>query len=345
MNLKPRHMKTRKTLSLIAFAMISTAAHSQIMPNNTAQVCAYWANGDSITYDCTSKTEEINRKGEKTITDSSSEKRTLTVIAEDEKSYTLQVSYKDVFSSNLSLTLNMSTEDYSDVCSSIKYNVITDEFGTIQSLGDLEQSLTAIKTLLPNTLEKIYAKVDKKAWKTLGTTKEQMIQQVTDAICTPEAISKSCLEDVSPLLFFHGGSFDMDKEYTVEEPFCDIFGDGQINAETHFWVDKEDSDSTYLVLRTYTKVDSERLMPLLVNASIALLKTTITDPDVDVEKLFKEKAAETHMGGELEQYTATMIHMPSGWTVQWISDRIITVYDDEGKEQTSIHKEAFLAEE
>lgn len=338
-------MNIRRTITVLAGAMLSATSYCQIMPDNSAQVCAYWSKGDSITYDCISTREKTDRQGAKTITDSSSEKRTLTVISEDEKNYVLQVSYKDVFSSNLSLALNLSTEAYSEVCSSVKYNVVTDEVGTVQSLGDLEQSLATMKTLIPMVLEKAYAGFDKKTWKTLGTTKEQMIQQVTESLCTPEAISKSCIADVSPLLYFHGGRYDIGQEYTIEEPFSNIFGDGQVNGETHFWIDTEDSDSTYLVLRTYTKIDSEKLMPMLRNATIAILQSTMAGQDVDVEMMFDQNAKETHMGAELEQYTVTMVHMPSGWTVQWISDRTITVFDDNGQEQTSVHSEVCISED
>lgn len=329
----------------MAAAMLSATAYCQIMPDNTAQVCAYWTKGDSITYDCISKLEKTDRNGEKTITDSSSEKRTLTVIAEDDKSYTLQVSYEDVYSSNLSLKLNLSIEDYSELCSSVKYNVITNEFGTMQGLGDLEQSLAAMKTLTQATLEKAYAGYDKKTWKTLGITKEQAIQSVTDALCTPEAISKSCIEDIAPLLFFHGGRYDMDEEYTIEEPFTNIFSEGQINGETHFWVDTEYSDSTYLVLRTYTNIDSEKLMPMLRDATIAVLKSAMANQEVDVEQAFEEQAAATHLGAELEQYSTTMIHLLSGWPIMWVCDRTLTIYDDNGKELSSTHREVNLAED
>ena len=45
----------------MAAAMLSATAYCQIMPDNTAQVCAYWTKGDSITYDCISKLEKTDR--------------------------------------------------------------------------------------------------------------------------------------------------------------------------------------------------------------------------------------------------------------------------------------------
>lgn len=51
------------------------------------------------------------------------------------------------------------------------------------------------------------------------------------------------------------------------------------------------------------------------------------------------------MQATMEQFTATEIHLASGWTTQWWSKRRITIATDEGETQTVEEKEVTIVDE
>ncbi|MBQ1754501.1 MAG: hypothetical protein II002_06160, partial [Bacteroidales bacterium] len=55
--------------------------------------------------------------------------------------------------------------------------------------------------------------------------------------------------------------------------------------------------------------------------------------------------AESHMQATMEQFTATEIHLASGWTTQWWSKRRITITTDEGETQTVEEKKVTIVDE
>ena len=64
---------------------------------------------------------------------------------------------------------------------------------------------------------------------------------------------------LSPLFFYHGARLDMDKTYTLELPYTNIFGNGAVTLENRFQVDRELTDEYSVVLRSEAEADEKPL--------------------------------------------------------------------------------------
>lgn len=338
-------MNKRIFVALLAF--LPFLASAQMMPDSTVQVCAYWHKGDQVEYKCKSTTVKIEKDGTETTTSESSETRVFEVLDETEKSYILQTSYKDVFSSDLSLDVGAEV-----VCKAAEEIVIqtqTDEFGTVQDIVNLDELTEAMKRTVPLSIDAVLAKYDKKAIKALGMTRQGLIDTYTDLVCRPENIVKACLDDVVPLLFYHGSRLRLDQEYSIKQELNSPFPNstGKLPIDLHFWVDEEQSDSSFVLIRSYFKVDSDALMPFLRESMLAATKTALS-AKLSLDELEKEidkGIDESHMQATMEQFTETEIHLGSGWTTQWWSKRRITLTTDNGETQTVEEKEVTIVDE
>ena len=93
----------KKLIAAAFAACLSLSALAQMMPDSTFQVVAYWSKGDKISYQCTDRTVKKTPDGQEEVQNSSSEVRTFEVIDQTDTTYTLRLTYSDVFSSQLSL--------------------------------------------------------------------------------------------------------------------------------------------------------------------------------------------------------------------------------------------------
>ena len=338
-------MKQRMFAALMAF--LPFLASAQMMPDSTVQVCAYWHKGDRAVYECKSTTVKIEKDGTETTASASSETRVFEVVDETEKSYILQTSYKDVFSSDLSL--NVGGEVVSKVAEGIVIRTQTNEFGTVQDIVNLDELTEAMKRTIPLSVDAVLAKHDEKDLKKLGLTRQGLIDTYTDLVCRPETIVTACLDDVVPLLLYHGARLRLDQEYTVQQELNSPLPNttGKLPIDLHFWVDEEQSDSSFVLIRSYFQVDSDALMPFLRESVLAATKTVLpADLTLDeMEKEIDKGIAESHMQATMEQFTATEVHLGSGWTTQWWSKRRTTITTDEGETQTVEEKEVTIVDE
>ena len=318
-----------------------------MMPDSTVQVCAYWHKGDRAVYECKSSTVKIEQDGTETTSKAASETRIFEVIDETEKSYILQTSYKDVFSSDLSLSVGAAV--LSQVAEGIVIQTQTNEFGTVQNVVNLEELTDAMKRTIPLSVDAVLAKHDKKTQKELGLTRQGLIDTYTDLVCRPETIVSACLEDVAPMLQYHGARLRLDQEYSITQELNSPLPNttGQLPIDMHFWVDEELTDSTHVLIRSYFKVDSDALMPFLRESVLAATKAVLPEdqPLDEMEKEIDKGIAESHMQATMEQFTATEIHLASGWTTQWWSKRRVTITTDEGETQTVEEKEVIIVDE
>ena len=328
-------------------AFLPFLASAQMMPDSTVQVCAYWHKGDRAVYECKSTTVKIERDGTETTSNAASETRIFEVIDETEKSYILQTSYKDVFSSDLSL--NVGAAVLNQVAEGVVIQTQTNEFGTVQDIVNLEELTESMKRTIPLSVDAALAKHDKNTLKELGLTRQGLIDTYTDLFCRPETIVTACLDDVVPLLLYHGARLQLDQEYSVKQELNSPLPNttGKLPIDLHFWVDEEQSDSSFVLIRSYFQVDSDALMPFLRESVLAATKTVLpADLSLDeMEKEIDKGIAESHMQATMEQFTATVVHLGSGWTTQWWSKRRTTITTDEGETQTVEEKEVTIVDE
>ena len=340
-------MKMKRFLFAVLSAFLPFLAFGQMMPDSTVQVCAYWQKGDRAVYECKSTTVTIDKDGNEKTTQASSETRIFDVIDATEHSYVLQTSYKDVFNSNMSL--GVGADVFGKVAEGIVIKTQTNEFGTVQGLVNVEELTEALKQTIPLSVDAALARQDKKALKELGLTREGLIDTYTEQLCRPETITMACLDDVLPLLFYHGARLSLKDEYTVKQELHNPFPNttGTIQVDMNFWVDEELSDSTSVVIRSYFQVDNEAMMPFL-RESMLSMTTSVIPEGISPEEVGKELdagIAEAHMQATMEQFSATEIDLATGWTTQWWNKRRVTITSDEGERQTVAEKEVIITDE
>lgn len=342
-----RHIFLRNFLFTVLAAFLPFSAFGQMMPDSTVQVCAYWQKGDRVVYECKNTTTTIDKDGNEKTTDASSETRIFEVIDETENSYLLQTSYRDVFNSDMSLSVG--ADVFSKVAEGIVIKTRTNEFGTIQGFANLDEMTEALKKTIPLVVDAALAKQDKKALKALGLSRQGLIDTYTEQVCRPETIAATCLEDVLPLLFYHGTRLRLGQEYTVKQELNNPIPNatGTIQVDMNFWVDEELTDSTYVVIRSYFEADNESMLPFL-REHLLSLTTSILPEGVSSEELGKELdagIAESNMQAKMEQYSTIVIDLDTGWTMEWWNKRRLSITTDEGETQTIVEKEVVISDE
>jgi hypothetical protein len=318
-----------------------------MMPDSTVQVCAYWQKGDKIAYDCKYTTVRTDKDSTQTTIRSASETRIFEVLEATESSYILQTSYKDVFDSNLSL--NAGAEATNRIAEATVLQTRTNELGMVQELVNLDEMVEMMRKNIPTIVDATLAKYDKKELKKSGLNRNDMIKGFTEVFCRPETVVTTCLNDVVPLLTYHGARLALNEEYTVKQQFQSPFPNtkGTMETDMKFWVDTEMTDSVAVVIRSYAFVDNDQMMPFVREFMINSYEATSPgSPDTgDLAKLIDKTIAESHMTASMEEFTVVEIHLASGWPTQWFSTRNVIVETDEGQTVNTVEKEVVLAEE
>ena len=289
-----------------------------MMPDSTVQVCAYWQKGDRAVYECKSTTVTIDKDGNEKTTQASSETRIFDVIDETEHSYVLQTSYRDVFSSDMSLSVG--ADVLSKVAEGIVIKTQTNEFGTVQGLVNVEELTEALKQTIPLSVDAALARQDKKVLKELGLTRQGLIDTYTEQLCRPETITLACLDDVLPLLLY--------RDAVIVDAW-----DGALQFRQ--------------LMVVGGKKDNEAMMPFL-RESMLSMTTSVIPEGISAEEVGKELdagIAEAHMQATMEQFSATEVDLATGWTTQWWNKRRVTITSDEGETQTVAEKEVIITDE
>lgn len=340
-------MKHITSLTALLSVFLPFLASAQMMPDSTVQVCAYWQKGDRAVYECKSSTVKIDKEGKETTANASSETRIFEVIDETEHSYLLQTSYKDVFSSELSMSVG--ADVLNRISEGITIRTQTDEFGTVEKVVNVDEVTEALRAGIPAIIDGVLAKYDKKDLKELGVSRQELIDTYTAIACRPESIVSTCMEDVAPLLLYHGARLRLDEEYSIpyelQSPLPNTTG--TLPLDLHFWVDEEQSDSSFVVIRSFFEADEETMMPFIresaVNSALTAAPEHLSADKVEEE--VDRSIAESHTRVSMKQYTATVVHLDSGWTTEWWSKRIVTKTDDDGETKTVVEREVTLVDE
>ncbi|MCQ2146622.1 MAG: hypothetical protein MJZ16_03805 [Bacteroidales bacterium] len=322
----------RRIILTIVSLLWTTLSFAQWMPDSTVQVVAYWELGDKMQYQVKAKTVNVDKDGKETVSKSSSEKRIFEVIEQTDNSYVLQTTYTDVFDSQMSLNLGIGADIINAISEATVLKTRTDENGTIEGIINTEESKASLDKIIDLSIDAVLSKYDKKDLKAMGVTKEDLANNYKQMF-SEDVLLSTCMSDVAPLLQFHGGRYDIGQEYTVKQDVDNAFG-GTVEGDLTFWVDMEDSDSTFVVMRSYMEIGSEEMMPYMMTATINALKQTLSGSALEeAENALKEQFESSHMEATLKQYTTTVIHADTGWTTNWYFDREITLSSDKGIER------------
>lgn len=321
----------KRLVLLIAFVLSAVSASAQLMPDGSVQIVAYWKLGSVAPYQYKERTETVSEKGDTTVTRSSSEVRIFEVIGQTDSTYTLKTTYKDIYYTDASLGLM--SELMGEIAETVVLQTVTDELGSIKHFGNLDELEKSIKATIPKYVDAYLKRTDKESRKVLD--KKELIKVLEQMLANPQALQTMCLNDVAPMLQYHGARLDTSDIYTV--PYNFFLANGEsISVNSQLFVDSAETDSTSVVIRTYAHAEGDQLLPSLV----AMLTPTIRaiDKTVDTEeinKLVLEAIEEQGLKMVMNDYTATVIHLPTGWPISHSTIRDVIVTDKDGKKKTS----------
>lgn len=316
----------RKALLLIIGLFLSISGYSQYMPDTTVQVCAYWSKGDKAVYEYRQKTTNKSPNGEETVKKTSAETIIVDILDSTETSYDLLLSYRDCKQDQDSNNTPLN-ETLTKLAESVKIKVKTDECGSILGIIDMGETLSLMDDFLVKYIDEVYAKNEQMS---LATPKENFLNTMR-SIITPEYLKSACIDELSALLIYHGSRMDINSEYEAEQRYS--IGNTTIEGTMKFWVDIEESDSAYVVIRSYTKVDGDEILNGIKNFILPMVKNIVQSQNEDpnrIEEEYKKYIEETHLTATFEQYSTNVIHVYGGWTVDWLFDRVITISNDNG---------------
>lgn len=317
----------KKLIAAAFAACLSLSALAQMMPDSTFQVVAYWSKGDKISYQCTDRTVKKTPDGQEEVQNSSSEVRTFEVIDQTDTTYTLRLTYSDVFSSQLSLGLG--ADFFAKLAEQEKVDILTNEFGTIQDYLNVEAMLDNLVKGMPLILDGVLAKYSKKELKAMNFDREQWISQFTAMFSNPDVVRAACNKEVVPLFMYHGTRLDPKEEYTVENEYSNVLGDQGLTTEMQFWIDQEMSDSVSVVIRSHAEAGNKVLLPMMLNAALATMRATVPEEQYEeaataiLSQLSTDKTKTT-----FTEDTAILVDLASGWPIQYVYDRTISIQMD-----------------
>ena len=319
----------KSVISAIA-AMVSFTASAQMLPDSTVQVCAYWNKGDKVTYKCTSKEAEIGYEGIENIKQTTSEKRIFEVTAQTDKSYDLSVSYKDT---ETSFATGAIGELLNNINEQFTVKLKTDEFGTVQEITNKKEVIATMSKVVPLAVKMIYDKLGEEALNQLGVSEEQMTDQLTHTFCNEQVAETACMKDIMPILMYHGARMGLNEKYSTKQQVPDSMGNGYIEADLSFWVDKEESDSAFVVLRSILTAGKDVFAPRAREAARNNVIATFP-PESQAGAFARIDEMIGAMDFSMVKSTVTIVHLDSGWPTYYKSEGHMKVTDEKGTKDT-----------
>lgn len=309
-------------LPILAALLVPGKASAQMMPDSTVQIVAYWEVGDKVDYTSLKREYDIDAEGNETQTASSSETVHFEVVAATDTSYTLKVTYDDIFDIRTS-EFKLTDKELASLPNPA-YLIRTDEFGSFQGIENLEEITAAFQSAAP-----IFSKVFERS---IGNDGKEIIDRLVQEITSPDAITRAVISDITPLLYFHGARIDTTAAYTIEEPVQGLLGasSGPCTMPGSFWVDSELTDEYSAVIRKELHADKEQMGPIMKSILQPMLETissAFTDgneEDIEqaIDSYFDEMAQ--HATFAFEDSSVEEIHLETGWPINWMFDRYVT---------------------
>lgn len=320
-------------ITLILTLCVAPSLMAQMMPDSTVQITAYWDKGDKVVYNVTQNVKQVSKDGTEKVLSSASEKDTFEVIDQTDTSYIVRMTMDDVVSS--SITEDVDKEFSNIIAKEFKLDFRTDEYGELKSFYNLYPECERMKGLIPDVRDAFIQKAGKKLDKEKQERVRAIAQNYCDIVCEPDNLFELTLPTISRLLEFHGCVLDTTKLYTIKETIKNVYGhDFEVDQEE--WVDETQSDSTYVVIRTSAQIDNDTLMPYLEEKVMQGLKEATASEDEFQEAWdeWLEEAISQHFQVVTTQYKIWVIHLPSGWPVQYGEKLVVSLKSDEEEVNT-----------
>ncbi|MCQ2142101.1 MAG: hypothetical protein MJY83_07130 [Bacteroidales bacterium] len=310
-------------ISILTLLSACVIGHAQMMPDSTANIVAYWSKGDKAIYEMKYTKEKTDSDGETTVERSTSETRIFEVLDSTATGYAVRVSYDDYFDSQLAIQFGVSANLLSELSSSITVDFLTDEFGAVQSLVNVEEQIEGFKKVIRFAIDAAFKdKQQKKAYAAEGITKQALYDSLCEQFCNEETMTRIISEDVTPLLYFHGGRYDIHEEFEYKKPIPTLTDGDVLEVTEKFWIDEELTDDEQVVFRRYCHIDSEDYLPLAKAYSYSLVAQNYTEGELaeiyaEIDKIYDELQV------TFDEYSAVRIDFETGWPLEYYYQKVI----------------------
>jgi hypothetical protein len=283
-----------------------TAQDDDLVP-----VIAYWHPGDELVLDFATKQTQIDPDGTEQALGFSSHTITLKVLEETDKSYLVRVSYSNVSSSASEDDIVMALS--SAIAENLSYEILTDQFGSVQELAHLDETLQAMRDKVPALVDGVLAKYDKAAIKAQAVDRDDIVKRFTGLFDGPGFIAQDYNQYLHPLFLFHGHRYRLDHEYTTEQTFYKVLNLGSLDLEMGYLIDPEHCNKDYVSFSMLAEADKEQMKPF-------------------AEALDAADEADLTM----EEGAALTIDRATGWPNDYYKERTISIIDKESGEVMKI---------
>ena len=300
------------------------SAFAQMMPDSTVQVCAYWNVGDKYHYQIEESKYKIDNQKDTSDVELSAEILTLEVVDATDSTYRVRVTSDDFQHSDYNRMAIQ--EEILQQFGSMPYEFETDEFGTFKRLIIKDEDLDNFYRALDFMVDKIAEE------RGLADEGKPALKAMMQALLTRERLIAAYMEEITPLLWFHGLRLSQDAKVDYQTEVPSFFGDGStITMDGQFWVDEELTDEYSAVLHNVTKADPDD-MRKYVKAFVGTAANALGAED-DVEEAADEIFKDASI--ELIDDAYEEIHLDTGWPINYDYVRTIRV-KMQGQEQEQV---------
>lgn len=300
------------------------SAYAQMMPDSTIQVCAYWNVGDKYHFQIEESKYKIDNQTDTSDVELSAEILTLEVIDATDSTYRVRVTSDDFQHSDYNrMAIH---EEIMQQFGSMPYEFETDEFGTFKRLiikdEDLDNFYLALDVMVDRIAEE----------RGLADEGKPALKAMMKALLTRERLVAAYMEEITPLLWFHGLRLSQDAKVDYQTEVPSFFGDGStITMNGQFWVDEELTDEYSAVLHNVTNADPNDMRKYMKSFMGTAADALGVGDDIGeaADDIFKDASI------ELIDDAYEEIHLDTGWPINYDYMRTIRV-KMQGQEQEQV---------
>lgn len=319
------------------------AASAQMMPDSTAQVCAYWSVGDKYDYYVEESTKKVNGQGDTISNVLSSQIMRFEVVGSTDSSYQIRLTYLDEKSTDPQNELIYQISRELGIETSVLFS--TNAHGILMSIDNIDELMKESEKLIDPMVEIVKASVPDA--EKVGYDFEPIREVFRSMLCNPQTIQTAIMDDIGRLYFFHGSRLEIDNTYTMEEPLLFVLpGIENLTTKTNAWIDGELTDEYSAVCRTYSRAElGEEFLQSAIESAVGITADAMELTDSlssevkdEVNAIMKGKASTYQL--IWEQYSTEEVHLNTGWPLNLYIDKYVKVTTPEGETEETIERKS-----
>jgi len=289
---------TKELITILLLAIGMTSFGQINMADSTAQVITYWEKGEKQNYSMTA--EKIKIKGsDTTIREMTTYNVEITVINNNEKTYTIEWLYKDIKSNSQ----NPIVQKLMNITKDMKVVFKTDEFGAFIEVVNWKEIKEYIQKEV-STLRKDFKEIQEM---------DNVIKQIETTYSTKEAIESASIKDIQQFHSFHGAKYKLGDVIKGQIKVPNLYGTEPFDSDFSLSLDEINEADNNFIIRSTQQVNIEQLTNATFDYLTKMAKT------MNIEPLKREELKDL----KNETLTATRMH-GTGWVVYSVQTTTIT---------------------